>query len=66
MTLGVALLQTDIGTNPDVMRVFATTLEELGYQHLSVYDHVLGAGVAKRPDWRGPYTSKTASTTLHA
>ena len=63
MKSGVALPQADIGAAPDVMRVFAITVEDLGYQYLSVYDHVLGVGVAKRPDLLGRNTLKTASKT---
>jgi probable F420-dependent oxidoreductase len=29
--------------------------EGLGYDHLLVFDHVLGAGLGSRPDWTGPY-----------
>lgn len=57
MKIGVVFPQIEIGDNPDIIAGFATTAEELGYHHIVVYDHVLGAGTASRPDWRGPYTS---------
>lgn len=57
MKLGIALPQTDIGGDPVVVRDFAQAAEDLGYHHLAAYDHVLGANVAARPQWRGPYTS---------
>lgn len=57
MKIGVVFPQIEIGDNPDIIARFATTAEELGYDHIVVYDHVLGAGTASRPDWRGPYTS---------
>ncbi|MBD3648426.1 MAG: LLM class F420-dependent oxidoreductase [Pseudomonadales bacterium] len=59
MKLGVVFPQTEIGDNPDLIASFATTAESLGYDHIIAYDHVLGAGTASRPDWRGPYTSES-------
>ena len=59
MKLGVVFPQTEIGTDPAVVAEFATTAEALGYDHLVVYDHILGASTANRPDWRGPYTSES-------
>ena len=32
-------------------------LEDAGYDHLLVYDHVLGADITNRPDWTGYYDS---------
>jgi probable F420-dependent oxidoreductase len=58
MKLGVAIPQTDIGSDPLIMREFAQTAEAIGFQHLAVYDHVLGANIAHRPDWSGTYTSE--------
>lgn len=43
MKIGVSLPQTDIGTDPSTLRDFAQTVEELGFDHLVIYDHVLGA-----------------------
>ena len=57
MKLGVVFPQTEIGTDPAVVAKFATTAEAIGYDHLIVYDHILGASTANRPGWRGPYTS---------
>ena len=59
MKLGVVFPQTEIGTDPDDIARFATRTEALGYDHLIAYDHVLGAGTATRPDWRGPYTAES-------
>jgi probable F420-dependent oxidoreductase len=58
MKFGVVFPQTEIGNDPDTIVRFATTAEELGFNHLLAYDHVLGASIANRPDWQGPYTSK--------
>jgi hypothetical protein len=57
MKIGVVFPQIEINDDPDTIARIATTAEELGYDHVIVYDHVLGAGTASRPDWTGPYTS---------
>ena len=57
MKLGAVFPQTEIGADPDDVARFAATAEELGYNHLVAYDHILEANTASRPDWQGPYTS---------
>jgi probable F420-dependent oxidoreductase len=59
MRIGVVFPQTEIGDDPIAIRDYAQAIEQMGYQHLLIYDHVLGASTANRPDWRGPYTSDT-------
>ena len=59
MKVGVIFPQTEIGDDPAVIKDFAQAVESLGYDHLVIFDHVLGADVSTRPDWRGPYTSDT-------
>ena len=59
MKIGVVFPQTEIGADPDVVAEYAVTAESLGYDHLLAYDHVLGAGTATRPDWKGPYSSES-------
>ncbi len=56
MRIGVVFPQTEIGTDPAVIREYAQTAESLGYDHILAYDHVLGANTATRPNWRGPYS----------
>jgi probable F420-dependent oxidoreductase len=56
--LGVVFPQTEIGADPGGVRAFAQAAEEIGYDHLLAYDHVLGADLTNRTDWPGPYTSK--------
>jgi probable F420-dependent oxidoreductase len=56
--VGVVFPQTEIGADPGGVRAFAQAAEELGYSHLLVYDHVLGADVGVRPEWSGPYTAE--------
>jgi probable F420-dependent oxidoreductase len=58
MRFGVVFPQTEIGTDPAVIRDFAQTAEALGYHHILAYDHVIGANPASRQGWRPPYTHK--------
>ncbi len=58
MHIGVVFPQTEIGNDPGAIREYAQAVEDLGYHHLLVYDHVLGASTANRLGWRG-YTSET-------
>jgi probable F420-dependent oxidoreductase len=52
MRIGVVFPQLEIGADPDVIRHYAQTVEELGYDHLLSYDHVLGVhpDTAVRPN----------------
>ncbi|MBW2244851.1 MAG: LLM class F420-dependent oxidoreductase [Deltaproteobacteria bacterium] len=57
MKLGAVLPTCEIGNDPLAIRDFAQAAEELGYAHLLIYDHVLGAEHADRdPKLAGPYT----------
>jgi probable F420-dependent oxidoreductase len=56
MRIGVVFPQTEIGSDPAVLKDYAQCAEELGYSHFLAYDHVLGANPASRPGWRAPYT----------
>jgi probable F420-dependent oxidoreductase len=57
MRVGAVFPQTEIGNDPGDIRRWASAVEDLGYDHILAYDHVLGAGTDRRPDWRG-YTSE--------
>lgn len=56
MRIGAVFPQTEIGVDPSQIRHYAQAVEDLGYDHILVYDHVLGANTASRPNWQGPYT----------
>ena len=57
MQIGAVYPQIELGGSPAALRRFATATEELGYDHLVAYDHVLGAVHAERePALWGPYT----------
>ena len=62
MQIGVVFPQTEIGADPAVVRAYAIAAEELGYQHILAYDHVLGADPAAHHGWSGPYD---IDTTFH-
>ena len=55
MQVGVVFPAPEIAADPAVIRDFAQTVEGLGYHHLLLFDHVLGAGLGSRPGWTGPY-----------
>jgi probable F420-dependent oxidoreductase len=57
MNIGVTFPQNEIGADPLAIRDYAQAAEGLGYSHLIVYDHVLGADPTGRPNWQG-YTYK--------
>ncbi|GHO89749.1 LLM class F420-dependent oxidoreductase [Dictyobacter formicarum] len=53
MQIGVTFPQTEIGADPQAIRDYAQAVEAMGYQHVLVYDHVLGADPTNRPGWAG-------------
>ena len=59
MKLGVVFPQTELGADPADVARFAGVAEQIGFDHLIAYDHVLGANTASRPGWQGPYTSES-------
>lgn len=59
MQIGVVFPQTEIGSDAGAIREYARAVEAMGYTHISAYDHVVGAHVASRPGWKGPYTHES-------
>jgi probable F420-dependent oxidoreductase len=59
--LGVIFPQTEIANDPLAIRDYAQAVEQLGYNHLLAYEHVLGAPPERldRLGFRPPYTHKT-------
>jgi probable F420-dependent oxidoreductase len=59
MKLGTTYPQIELGGDPQSLRRFAEATEQLGYDHILLYDHVVGAVHEDRdpPLW-GPYTEK--------
>lgn len=58
MKLGVVFPQMEIGADPGGVREYAQAAEELGFDHLLAYDHVLGADGARHPNLVGPYRAE--------
>lgn len=55
--LGVVFPQTEIGTDPAVLRDYAQAAEGLGFSHLLAFDHVIGVKhEGREPPLTGPYT----------
>lgn len=55
MQLGVMFPQREIGADPVAVRDFVQAVEGLGYDYLTIHDHVLGADPAKHPGWNGAF-----------
>jgi probable F420-dependent oxidoreductase len=57
MQIGVVYPQTELRGDPEAVRRIGKAVEDLGFDHLMAYDHVLGAVHADRtPPLTGPYT----------
>ncbi len=55
MRLGITFPQGSIPADPDELRNYVTGVEELGFDHLLVPDHILGADPAVHAGWKGVY-----------
>ncbi len=58
MKIGVIYPQTELYGDPAAVHRIGLATEELGYDHLLTYDHVLGATHDREPKLSGPYTDK--------
>jgi probable F420-dependent oxidoreductase len=57
LQIGVVYPQTELRGDPGAVRKIGTGVEDLGFDHLLAYEHVLGAVHADRtPPLTGPYT----------
>ncbi len=59
MHIGVVYPQLEIGNDPVAIRDYIQAVEGMGFRHLLIYDHVIGASLTTRPNWSGPYNSET-------
>jgi len=59
MRIGVVLPQTEIGPDVGALRRYGQGVEDLGFQHVVAYDHVVGADPAVHQPWNGPYDIDT-------
>ena len=62
MRIGVTFPQTELGGDPGAVKAYGQRVEELGYTHILIYDHVLGADPDVHQGWQGPYD---VHTTFH-
>jgi probable F420-dependent oxidoreductase len=62
MRVGVTFPQTELGGDAGAVRAYGERVEELGYSHILIYDHVVGADPAVHTGWNGPYD---VHTTFH-
>jgi probable F420-dependent oxidoreductase len=61
LRIGAIFPTTEIGSDPSAVRDWAQAAEALGYHHVILYDHVLGAVHAGRePKLTGPYSERDA------
>lgn len=59
MKVGAVFPQLEIGTDVSDIARYARALEELGYDHVVVFDHVLGADPDRPGGWTGPYDHRS-------
>jgi len=54
------LPQTEIGSDPAMIRDYAQAVEAMGYTHILAFDSVLGANPDRPGGWDSPYTYRHA------
>jgi len=59
MQAGAVFPQLEIGTDPDMIAKYARAVEELRYDHLVIFDHVLGADANRPGGWTGAYDHRS-------
>ena len=60
MQVGVVFPQTEIGADPGAVREYVQAVEDLGYSHIFIADHVLGADPRFHPELQPiPYTHES-------
>jgi probable F420-dependent oxidoreductase len=59
MQVGAVFPQLEIGTDPNTIARYVRTVEELGYDHIVIFDHVLGADPDRPGGWKGPYDHRS-------
>ena len=59
MRVGAVFPQLEIGADPLEIARYARTVETLGYDHLVIFDHVLGAYPERPGGWSGPYDHRS-------
>src|SRR3954453_2282115 len=59
LKVGAIYPQIELNGDPEALHDYALAIERMGYDHLLMYDHVVGAGHgAREPKLTGPYTDR--------
>lgn len=59
MQVGAVFPQVEIGTDLDSIAKYVRTVEDLGYDHVVIFDHVLGADRERPGGWTGVYDHRS-------
>ncbi len=62
MRIGTTFPQSELGGDVGAVQAYGQAVSALGFTHIGIYDHVLGADPDVHTGWRGPYD---LSTTFH-
>src|SRR5690242_15604814 len=49
---------TPFGTDPVAVRDWAQAADDLGFDHIGLYEHIIGPDLARHPDLTGGYTNE--------
>lgn len=60
MKIGAVFPQTEIQSDPVIIKDFAQGVEALGFDHLVAYDHIVGKNTTDIPDWNMPYSHESS------
>jgi probable F420-dependent oxidoreductase len=60
MHIGALYPQTEFGNDPMLIRDFAQLVEELGFSHISAYEHIVGVNPDRPGGWKGPFGYEVA------
>lgn len=60
MKIGVTFPQTEFESDPVAVRDYAQMVEQLGFNHILAYDHVIGANPDRPGGWHGTYTHQSS------
>ena len=56
MKVGVVFPQTEFPSDAAAIKDFAQAVEDLGFNHLLAYEHVVGVNPDREGNWSGPYS----------
>jgi probable F420-dependent oxidoreductase len=60
MHIGIVFPQTEFGGSASDVRDFAREAEDLGFEHIAAYEHILGVNPNRPGGWDGPYDCTSA------